>query len=209
MNQTPKSSIKEDKRTICPWFCTTFHLTVVHNYGNYWTFTFLPRKEDWHPGVMRIWIDQKRENTFTFVLVNSESIALFVAGVELYLPPLAFCHYNIVCILPRPASLNSSTFPYILLNPDIQKVCMQVKFFKQSLTKILMTSTGVRSQLIFQEARNSVSANSQFNDLCRTWCLMFFLHSQMFRNKEKTPIIWVNDFCTESLIDATICPNYC
>ena len=66
------------------------------------------------------------------MLVNCESIALFVAGVELYLPPLAFCHYNIVCILPRPASLNSSTFPYILLNPDIQKVCMQVKFFKQS-----------------------------------------------------------------------------
>ena len=172
-----------NKRSICPLSCTTCHLTAVHNYRNYWTqtFTFLPGEENGHMVIMRSWKDQRRENTFTFVLVNSESIALFVAGVELYLPPLAFCHYNIVCILPRPASLNSSTFPYILLNPDIQKVCMQVKFFKQSpdfsLAKILMASTGVRSQLIFQQARNSVSANNQFNDLYWTRGLMFNVFS--------------------------------
>ena len=154
MKHSLKISIKENKRIICPWFCTTFHVTAVHNYGNYWSqnFTFLPWEENWH-GHNEELNRSKEGNTFTFVPVNSESIALFVAGVELYLPPLPFCHYNIVCILPWPASLNSPTFPYILLKPDIQKVSMQVKFFKQSpnfsLAKILMASTGVRSQLIF------------------------------------------------------------
>ena len=134
MKHTLKIFIKKNRRTLCPRSCTTCHLTAVHNYENYrtQTFTFLPGEENGHMVIMRSWKDQRRENTFTFVLVNSESIALFVAGVEPYLPPLAFCHYNIVCSLPRPASLNSSAFPYVLLNPDIQKVCMQVKFFKQA-----------------------------------------------------------------------------